>query len=288
MSGKADMIRRRFNRSASGDYDAHAHVQRAMAESLAELVNGFDPRIRKETAKIAEIGCGTGALTLMLRNAWPNADILALDVAPAMLEEAERRLRAAAPPVPLTRNPLVPPVQFLHADAEAWSREAPSGSFDLIVSSACFQWFARPQETLGELKRLLRPGGMLAFTTFGAQTFRELHTAFELAYREMGLNPQHHGLPLHTAEKWNAMLAAAGIMNPHHRQTVRVERYPTVRDFLHTIKAVGASASEASSFGRTGLRRLFHDMFRHYETQFGCPSGVKATYELLLMHGFAP
>ncbi|UUZ78872.1 hypothetical protein LJK88_26755 [Paenibacillus sp. P26] len=56
MSGKLDMIRRRFNRSAAGDYDAHANVQRAMAESLAELVIGHDVRNGMEVAKILEIG----------------------------------------------------------------------------------------------------------------------------------------------------------------------------------------------------------------------------------------
>ncbi|UUZ95021.1 malonyl-ACP O-methyltransferase BioC [Paenibacillus sp. P25] len=288
MSGKLDMIRRRFNRSAAGDYDAHANVQRAMAESLAELVIGHDVRNGMEVAKILEIGCGTGALTLMLRNAWPNSEIMALDVAPAMLEEAKRRLRAEVPQTNLPGKTLKPDVQFLHADVESWAREAPSGRFDLIVSSACFQWLAYPQETLCELKRSLRPGGILAFTTFGAQTFHEPHTAFELAYCTQGLNPQRHGLSPRTAEQWNAMLAAAGFINPQRRQSLRIERYPTVRDFLHSIKAVGASASEASPSGRISLRRLFHDMFHHYETRYGGPNGVSATYELLLLQGFAP
>ncbi|MDH4619514.1 malonyl-ACP O-methyltransferase BioC [Brevibacillus sp. AY1] len=284
MSDRLDTIRRRFSRSAAGDYDAHAHVQRAMAESLAEFVIGRDAWNHMENAKILEIGCGTGALTLMLRNVWPNAEITALDVAPAMLEAAKRRLRAAVP----TQKRLNPDIQFLVADVEAWTRQAACGSFELIVSNACFQWLAHPQETLCELKRLLRPGGMLAFTTFGAETFRELHTAFELAYRAQGLKPQRHGLPLHTAKEWNAMLAAAGFMNPRRRQNVRIERYPTVRDFLHAIKAIGASASVASPSGRIGLRRLFHDMFQHYETRYGDSNGILATYELLLLHGFAP
>lgn len=72
---------------------------------------------------------------------------------------------------------------------------------------------------------------MLAFTTFGAETFRELHTAFELAYRAQDLEPQRHGLPLHTAKEWNAMLAADGFKNPQRCQNVRIERYSTVRDF---------------------------------------------------------
>lgn len=277
MSGRLDRIRSRFNRSAAGDYDAHAHVQRVMAASLAELFIGHTERFRMEDARLLEIGCGTGALTLMLRNAWPTAGITALDLAPAMLEEAQRRLRSEKPDV-----------RFLNADVEAWTREALSGDFDLIVSNACFQWLAHPQETLRELKRLLRPGGALAFTTFGAQTFRELHTAFELSYRAQGLIPQRHGLPLRTAEEWQAMLAAAGLVNAECRRSVSIERYPTARDFLHSIKAIGASASEASPLAGVSQRRLFHDMYRRYEAQYGSPNGVSATYERLLLLGFAP
>lgn len=90
----------------------------------------------------------------------------------------------------------------------------------------------------------------MAFTTFGTETFRELHTPFELSYRAQGLEPQRHGLPLHTAKKWNVMLAADGFKNPQRCQNVRIKRYPTERDFLHAIKVVGASASVASPSGR--------------------------------------
>jgi malonyl-CoA O-methyltransferase len=259
-----------------------------MAEWLTDLVKRHST-VLPHRASILEIGCGTGALTVMLRNAWPDAEITALDLAPAMLEAAKRRIDATVPAANYNDEPPSHrhKISFLQADAEEWSREAVSASFDLIVSSACFQWLARPEQTLLELKRLLRPGGMLAFTTFGAGTFHELHAAFEAAYLAQGLEPQRHGLPLRKAEEWHGMLAESGFYRPEYERRLKSERYPTVRDFLHSVQAVGASASEASASGGARQRRLFRDMFHHYETHDGGPDGVRATYELLLLHAFA-
>jgi malonyl-CoA O-methyltransferase len=290
MNSRLDIIRRQFNRSAAGAYDTHANVQRTMAESLAELVTRHPAMRDKSNVDILEIGCGTGALTAKLQAAWHGGNITALDAAPAMLDAAKRRIdeisnAQAAHASP--HIPAVPNIGFVLADAEAWCQEAAPASFDLIVSSACFQWLARPGETLRQLKRLLRPGGILAFTTFGPQTFRELHSAFEEVYLARGLTPLHHGLSLRSPEEWLALLGEAGFGEVRYERTARTERYPTVRDFLHSVKAVGASASDASLSPGLGHRRLFAEMFQSYESRFSCPGGILATYDLLMLDATA-
>lgn len=274
MNTRTNAIRRQFNRSAAGLYDTHAHVQRIMADRLAKSLNEWKNNSREVRPSMLEIGCGTGILTEIVRVEWPSSSITAIDIAPSMIEAAERRVRSMDQPGH---------IRFLLADVEAWAAEAPPASFDLIISSACFQWLRKPQETLGLLRRLLRPGGLLAFTTFGPDTFRELHESFQDAYRIREMEPQRHGLTFQTAEEWQLQLREAGFTSLKYERSIEKESYASVRDFLHSVKAVGAGTTEAASRG-LGSRRLFTNMYKSYENKFSIPGGIFASYDLLLLH----
>ncbi|MFB6364530.1 malonyl-ACP O-methyltransferase BioC [Paenibacillus elgii] len=285
MEHRLHTIRRRFDRSAKASYDAHARVQRVMADELVRSLARRKQGTGETRPHLLEIGCGTGLLTEMLLRDWPDALITALDIAPAMLEAAERRIRSKASSNAANQRP---PVNFRLADAEAWAAQAEPLSFDLIVSNACFQWLASPQETLRHLRRLLRPGGLLTFTTFGPETFRELHESFAAVYRSCGLEPQRHGLGFPSAGEWRTLLQHAGFAEAWDESVIRTEGYTSVSEFLHSVKATGASASAADASRGLGWRSLFAGMFREYEKRFPAPEGISATYQLLLLQAEVP
>ncbi|KEQ27843.1 malonyl-ACP O-methyltransferase BioC [Paenibacillus tyrfis] len=278
-------IRRRFDRSARASYDAHARVQRVMANKLGRSLARRKERAGETRPHLLEIGCGTGLLTEILLRDWPDAFITALDIAPAMLEAAEQRIRSKAASADANQRLSV---SFHLADAEAWAAQAEPLSFDVIVSSACFQWLGRPQETLRHLRRLLRPGGLLAFTTFGPETFHELHESFAAVYRSCGLEPQRHGLSFLSAGEWRTLLQHAGFAEVREESTIRTEGYASVSEFLHSVKATGASVSAADASRGLGWRSLFAGMFREYEKRFPAPEGIAATYQLLLLQAEVP
>lgn len=278
MNGENKKLIRRFNRSAAGAYDLHASVQRDMAAMLMEALGIRLFKEEDDKLSMLEIGCGTGHLTRLLAGKWPNAEIVALDIASEMIAAAEQRMRSTSSKAQ---------VSFLHHDVETWASHAESSSFDLIVSSACFQWLRHPGNTLKELRRMLSPGGTLAFATFGPDTFRELHASFDEAYSRRGLKPQRHGLTFQTPEQWKASLLEAGFSMKREWRSHRIETYDSVAGFLHAVKALGASSSEAAAAGGLGNRRLFADMFQTYGAAFGTPEGVAATYDLLLFQAVA-
>lgn len=282
MSSKNSSIQRQFNSHASS-YDAQAHVQRTMAERLTKSLIEWKNKGYTDEPNILEIGCGTGALTEIIVREWPNASITALDIAPAMIKVAEQRVLSTVPNHLSTRSSTLDRLSFLHADVEMWAADAGTASFDIIVSNACFQWLSSPEETLGHLRRMLRPEGLLIFTTFGPDTFCELHQAFNAVYRASGMEPQRHGLSFQSISQWSHLLEKTGFPNIQYECSIQTEKYPTARDFLLTVKAMGASTSEAPMISGLSSRRLFANMYKEYEDKFSIQEGVAATYDLLFI-----
>ncbi|WP_068774936.1 methyltransferase domain-containing protein [Paenibacillus sp. FJAT-26967] len=285
MSAANNTAARGFDRSAAGAYDIHARVQSMMAKRLADSVALLTDESEMTELRILEVGCGTGSLTEILDEKWPCSCITAVDVSPAMIEAAERRMLRTAGDNLLRRGSRRDNMRFVQADIEMWAEQAPAGSFDLILSNACFQWLREPASTLRHLRRLLSPGGFLAFATFGPDTFRELHESFDQAYRAVGRAPQRHGLSFQTREDWLSQMKTAGLSEIRSERSDYIEKHPSPRDFLLSVKALGASSSEAEVPGVALSRQLFAAMFRHYENHFGIPEGVTATYDLLMFQG---
>ena len=93
---------------------------------------------------IADLGCGTGSVTALVRERWPHAHLVGVDNSAAMLERA----RAA-----------LPDVSWKLADLAQWSPEAP---VDLLVSNAALHWLDDHPALFPRLVSHLTPGGMLA------------------------------------------------------------------------------------------------------------------------------
>jgi malonyl-CoA O-methyltransferase len=287
MSSRITNIERQFNRSSAGSYDVHANVQRIMAEQLAKSLIAWKGEEVIETSNILEIGCGTGTLTEILVNEWSKASITALDIAPGMIKVAEQRVRSIAANHSAISNNQPDRLSFIHADVERWSTDAQEASFDLVVSSACFQWLKNPKQTLRHLRQMLRPGGLLVFTTFGPRTFCELHQSFNEVYRTSDMEPQRHGLSFQSDARWKNSLMEAGFSSIQKESLIQNETYASVRDFLLSVKAMGASTSEAVVTPGLSSRRLFAGMYKAYEEKFSIQGGIAVTYDLLLIQARA-
>lgn len=151
-----------FGRAAAG-YDEHSAPQRHAAARLAELIEAEALPTRP---RVLEIGCGTGHLTWLLARRVAGADFLCSDIAPAMVAICRARL---------------PDLHYVVMDGE---RPAVGGEFDLVCASLAAQWFRDLPAALARLAALLAPGGLLAISTLGTESFREwkaVHAALGLA-----------------------------------------------------------------------------------------------------------
>jgi malonyl-CoA O-methyltransferase len=251
-------IRRNFARRA-GSYDRHAGVQRFMAQGLLALLGEDVVR----AGRILEIGCGTGYLTRMVRQANGAAALVALDLDQALVAAARRRLGPD------------PRVAWLVADGEAWE----GGGFDLIISNAMFQWLTRPGAALAAYGRSLNPGGVLAFSTLGPQTFQELAAALGQAAVSLKLAapPEIAARKFLEEEAWATLLKQAGFNQVHLSRELVTTTFPSVKVFLKSLQATGATNPQPRPFSP----RVFKNLVAAYCANFAHNGSVPVTYEIL-------
>ncbi|MGW8765813.1 trans-aconitate 2-methyltransferase [Streptomyces sp. NPDC055815] len=107
-------------------------------------------------ARIADLGCGPGNVTVLLADRWTDAHITGLDLSSEMLERAEKDWSGT------TRGGGW--LDFRPADAAHWTPDEP---YDLIVSNAALQWVPNHPESFAAWIDGLHPGGTLAFQVPG-------------------------------------------------------------------------------------------------------------------------
>ncbi|MEQ8194303.1 MAG: methyltransferase [Rhodospirillales bacterium] len=236
--------------AAPARYETAAGLQRDVAGNLA----GRIARLKHAPMpRVLEIGCGTGFLTDALRPALPNAAWTVSDIAPGMVDHCRAKF-AGGDSV------------FLAMDGE---RPALRGGFDVICASLVFQWFEDLPASLGRLAALLNPGGHLAFATLVRGTFRE----WRAAHRMFGLNAATPAFPSAAdiagswAESWAGYwpddISVRGEGSVEEEEFLQT--YKSARDFLLTLKAIGADTPAAGRrpLDAGSLRRIL----RHLDKQ---------------------
>ncbi len=217
-----ERIAARFN-AAAASYDAHSAAQRHAAQKLMERIAplGLPPRPR-----VLEIGCGTGHLTERLALHLPGATILATDLAPAMVAACRRRFGSCAR------------IRFAVMDG---CRPAGGDFFDLVCGNLVAQWFVDLPSACARLIACLAPGGVLALSLLGSNTFHE----WKAAHARLGLTAGT--LPLPSAATCRAAL-------PPGEHRVEVERWLDCPadgiGFLRALRAIGA---DTPAFGHAPL-----------------------------------
>src|SRR5262249_23220193 len=128
------------------------------------LLGSFFRRIADDIAvgaadrsRVLEVGCGPGHLSILLARRY-GLDVWGVDLDPAMIERARANAERS-------RGDDVRP-SFLVGNAA--SLPFPEGSFDLVVSTLSMHHWADATAGLGEIRRVLRPGGRALVWDFRA------------------------------------------------------------------------------------------------------------------------
>lgn len=267
MSHRSDIDARKARASferAAASYDGSAVLQREVAGRLMSRLD----YIRLQPERVLDLGSGTGYCSESLLRRYPKSQVIALDFAPAMVSRSARCGR-------WLRRPL-----GICADAAALPLK--SRSVDLVVSNLMLQWCSPLSSYFEEVRRVLRPGGLLMFTTFGPDTLKELR----LAWAEVDTEEHVHVfMDMHDV---GDDLLAAGFNDPVIDMEMITTAYQSVRSVLADIKSIGASYAGLS--GRRGLmgKQYLQMLFDSYEKFRSSDGLLPATWEVVYGQAWVP
>lgn len=249
-------IRRAFARAAAS-YETHAVLQAEVAARLQERLDGagFTPR------RVLDVGSGPGAGAAALQARYAAAEVIALDLALPML-----KLRRSS---------------FSRVCADAQALPLADASVDLVHSNLCLQWCEDPGLALDEFRRVLRPGGVLLFSTFGPDTLKELRSAFA------AVDAKPHVSRFVDMHDIGDALLTTGFRDPVLERDDFTLTYANALSLMRELRAIGATNADAMrQRGWTGKAHL-QQVCAAYE-DFRRDGVLPATYEVVYAHALAP
>ena len=248
-------VRRSFDR-ASSEYDRAAILQ---ADVRARLLARLD-YVKLTPALIIDAGCGTGHASRALKRLYRRARVIALDIAPGMLQAAGRQRGWFR--------------RFDRVLADAAHLPFADASVDLVFSNLMLQWCNDPDALFAEFRRVLKPHGILSFSTFGPDTLKELRAAWASVddYTHVNRFIDMHDL--------GDALLRARLAEPVLDVENFTLTYDNVLTLMKDLKAIGAhNVTAGRPAGLTGRGKL-QAMMAAYE-QRRTDGRLPATYEVV-------
>ena len=245
-------IRSAFNGAAS-NYDDNAFLQNEIANRLAEKLKVIS--IKPQT--IIDLGSGTGLLSNKTAKIFPNANLICVDFAQQSL----------------LKNP-----QNFKVCANAYELPFASNSVDFIVSNLMMQWCPDLKALFNECFRVLKPEGLILFTTFGPDTLKELKRSWSAVDSSAHVN---NFIDMHDI---GDQMLQSGFQSPIMEMENITLTYEKVLDLMHDLKSIGAQNVVSRSKALTGKTK-FKKMIEMYES-YRSDGKLPATYEVIYGHAW--
>jgi len=253
-------ITKSFNKAASS-YDSVAVLQREVAQRLDERLE----LITLQPKTIVDLGAGTGISSKLLRQRYPKASIIAVDIADAMLQQQ--------------RN-TQPHKKTWQICADAEHLPLRPQSVDLIFSNLMLHWCPTQAAVFDEIKRALTPHGLLLFSTLGPDTLKECRASWATVD-----NFQHVNDFIDLHDVGDALLKA-DFRDPVMDMDMITLQYSAVNDLLRDLKQLGAhNINAARNKSLTGKQawQQFHSAYQHYRLD---NDKYPASYEVIYGHAW--
>jgi malonyl-CoA O-methyltransferase len=269
-------VRRAFDQAAAS-YDAHAALHREVGDRLLERLDFM----KLQPGRVLDVGSGTGYGLAHLRARYTEAECCALDVAPGMLHAARARLPEpgwAQRALQRLKPHASRLTHLMCADMERLPIVA--NSMNIVWSSLALQWANDLEATLRGFHRVLAPGGLLIFSTFGPDTLKELRAAFAAIDDAPHVN---QFIDLHDV---GDMLIHAGFASPVMEMEMLTLTYADLKTLMRDLKGMGAH--NAASSRRRGLlgKSAWSRLEQAYEAQRR-EGRLPATFEVIYGHAWA-
>jgi SAM-dependent methyltransferase len=163
------------------------------------------------------------------------------------------------------------------------------GSLDLVVSGLSLQFVNDLPGTLVQIRRALRPDGLLLAALIGGDTLTELRNAFAAAEAEVegGISPRV--APFADVREMGALLQRAGFALPVTDADRLTVRYASLLALMHDLRRMGAANALIERSRRPLRRATLRRLADIYAESFGDADGrIRATFEIVWLSGWGP
>lgn len=259
-------VRASFEKAAAS-YDSAAVLQREVSDRMAERLD----YIKHQPAVILDAGAGTGYGAAELRRRYPQARVIELDLAHAMLLASRERGRSGDGLLKKLFKPSLP--WQINADIE--KLPLADASVDMIWSNLTIQWINVPDKMFAELRRVLKPDGMLMFSTLGPDTLSELRASFA------GVDGATHVNQFIDMHDIGDALMRAGFAEPVMDMEKIALTYDDARAVMRDLKAIGAHNATAGRgrglMGKQAWRKV-EEAYERYRRDGKLPASYEVVY----------
>jgi len=241
-----ELVRERFCRTL-GSYGSNAAVQKTMAANLTEMICLEEPGCAFD--RVLEVGSGSGLLMEELLGRCFIKSYFAND----LVEESHPFLLKVLDRI------AVDDFHFIAGDIECC--DVLPSELDLVASNATLQWLDDLDDFFRTMSDHLKPGGILAFSTFSTSNMQEI-TSIE----DVGLN-------YHTLGELEILAGRYFDITASREKEERIE-FSSPEAVLHHIRQTGVNGLQRRSWTKSRYRH-FVDEYRRF---FSCSNGVYLTY----------
>lgn len=249
---------------AAGQLQAHDFLFREAADRLAD-------RLEDTTRAFPfalDLGSHSGQLCAILNGRGGIQTLVETDISCAMLAQNPSPLRIAVDE------------EFLPFT---------DGAFDLAMSVLSLHWVNDLPGTLVQLRRALKPDGLLLAMLFGGQTLKELRVALELATLEIegGLSAQVS--PFVDVRDAGSLLQRAGFALPVVDAEIVTVSYDNLFALMHELRGMGETNTLLHARKSFARRETFLRAAEIYRDKFSDAEGrIIATFELVTLTAWTP
>jgi len=254
------LLRRR--RARAGTLGAETflleRVAQDMAERLATVVRHFE--------RAADLGTPSDALRRALSESGRVGDLVAVEPAAHRLDDDFARIAADEEALPFAE-----------------------GSLDLVVSGLSLQFVNDLPGALIQIRRALRPDGLLLAAMIGGESLTELREAFAEAESEIEGGASPRVAPFADVRELGALMQRAGFALPVVDTDRLTVRYDSVLDLMRELRRMGATnilhERRKSPLRRATLERMADIYGERFTDEDG---RMRATFEIVWLSGWAP
>ena len=253
-------VRHAFDKAADS-YDQAAVLQKEVCKRLLEKLDV----VNLSPEWILDAGTGTGEAVKPLQKKYKKSEMVLLDLSEAMLHKSVKQGVLFRKPHQVCGN--IEALPF--ADQ----------SFDLLFSNLAMQWCNDLGVALSEFKRVLKPGALLQFATFGPDTLKELRASWKKVDAAVHVNDF---IDMHDI---GDALLQVGFAEPVMESEIITVNYTEVDTLMQDLRDIGANVT--ANGHRQGLltRNMLKRLREAYEV-YRMNDVLPASYEIVYGHAW--